>query len=59
MHKFSETSSGKNNKVVGLFTMNPKKLGLNFSYFPTIFYVFYKIQPGVKHYLRIEFHRGP
>jgi hypothetical protein len=31
-------------KVVGFFTTNPKKLGLYFSVFSTIFYEFYKIQ---------------
>jgi hypothetical protein len=59
MPKILGNSSGKNNKVVGFFTTNPTKLSLHFSESSTIFYVFYKIRPKVKHYLRIKFHRGP
>jgi hypothetical protein len=43
MQKLAGTNSGKTTKVVGFFTMNPKKLGFHFSDFSTIFYGFYKI----------------
>jgi hypothetical protein len=59
MPKILGNSSGKHNKSCRIFTTNPTKLSLHFSESSTIFYVFYKIQPKVKHYLRIKFHRGP
>jgi hypothetical protein len=44
MQKLSGMSSGKIKKVVGFFTTKPRKFGLRFSVFSTIFYGIYKIQ---------------
>jgi hypothetical protein len=46
-------------KVIVLFTRNPTKLVLRFYGLSTIFYVIYKFQPKVKHYLRIQLSHRP
>jgi hypothetical protein len=42
--KYQVTSQARITKVVGVFTTNPRKLGLYFSEFSTIFYRIYKNQ---------------
>jgi hypothetical protein len=56
---YQETAQARIAKVVVLFTRNPTQLVMHFSKFFTIFYLFYKIQPKVKHYLRNKLSSSP
>jgi hypothetical protein len=59
MQNYQELAQARITKVVAFFTTNPKKLGLHFSEFSTIFYAIYKILQNSNTIGDSHLHRGP